>query len=137
MSEKLPNNLLELIKIGETYTIEFKEASKELPKSLFESICGLSNRNGGHIFLGVKDNGTITGVDTNSIIKMKKDFANQCNNPQKINPTIYATLKEYEIEGTELLARAICHELDHLDGHLYVEKVEGELMEATYDEDEE
>ena len=46
-------------------------------------------------------------------------------------------MEEYEIEGTELLARAICHELDHLDGHLYVEKVEGELMEATYEEDEE
>ncbi len=42
-----------------------------------------------------------------------------------------------EIEGTELLARAICHELDHLDGHLYVEKVEGELMDVVYDEEEE
>lgn len=37
-------------------------------------------------------------------------------------------MQEYEIEGTELLARAICHETDHLDGHLYVEKVEGQLM---------
>lgn len=37
-------------------------------------------------------------------------------------------MQEYEIEGTELLARAICHELDHLDGHLYVDKVEGPLM---------
>lgn len=35
---------------------------------------------------------------------------------------------EYIIEGEELLARAICHELDHLDGHMYVEKVEGELV---------
>jgi hypothetical protein len=34
-------------------------------------------------------------------------------------------MKPFELEGTELLARAICHELDHLDGHLYVEKVEG------------
>ncbi len=25
----------------------------------------------------------------------------------------------YELTGTELLARAICHELDHLDGKLY------------------
>ena len=32
-----------------------------------------------------------------------------------------------ELEGTELLARCICHEVDHLEGHLYVEKVEGEL----------
>ena len=46
-------------------------------------------------------------------------------------------MEEYEIEGTELLARAICHELDHLDGHLYVEKVEGDLMEARYEEEEE
>ena len=36
---------------------------------------------------------------------------------------------EYEIEGEELLARAICHELDHLDGHMYVEKVEGDLVD--------
>lgn len=38
-------------------------------------------------------------------------------------------MKEYVIEGEELLARAICHELDHLDGHMYVEKVEGELVD--------
>ncbi len=41
-----------------------------------------------------------------------------------------------EIEGTELLARAICHELDHLDGHMYMEMVEGELMNVEdLDED--
>lgn len=34
----------------------------------------------------------------------------------------------FEIEGTELLARAICHEVDHLEGHLYVEKVHGPLV---------
>lgn len=39
-------------------------------------------------------------------------------------------MKEFELEGTELLARAICHELDHLDGHLYVEKAEGPLFDA-------
>ncbi len=43
----------------------------------------------------------------------------------------------FEIEGTELLARAICHELDHLDGHLYVEKVEGELENVTEEDDDE
>lgn len=46
-------------------------------------------------------------------------------------------MNECEVEGTELLARAICHELDHLDGHLYVEKVEGELYDVNYDTDEE
>ena len=37
-------------------------------------------------------------------------------------------MEVYELEGTELLARAICHELDHLDGHMYVDMVEGELV---------
>lgn len=37
-------------------------------------------------------------------------------------------MEPYEIEGTELLARAICHEMDHLEGHLYVEKVHGPLV---------
>ena len=48
-------------------------------------------------------------------------------------------LEEYEIEGEGLLARAICHELDHLDGHMYVEKVEGEIHDVQYadPEDEE
>lgn len=45
-------------------------------------------------------------------------------------------MNEFEIEGTELFARAMCHEFDHLDGHLYVEKVEGELREMTYATDE-
>ena len=39
-------------------------------------------------------------------------------------------MEPFEIEGTELLARAIQHELDHLDGHLYVEKVEGPLQDV-------
>ncbi len=45
-------------------------------------------------------------------------------------------MKEYEIEGTELLARAICHELDHLDGHMYTEKVEGPIHDVNYEETE-
>ena len=44
-----------------------------------------------------------------------------------------------EIEGEGLLARAICHELEHLEGHLYTERLEGELMdtESLADDDEE
>lgn len=45
-------------------------------------------------------------------------------------------MEQFEIEGTELLARALCHEIDHLEGHLYVEKVEGPLKDAVYEEEE-
>lgn len=37
-------------------------------------------------------------------------------------------MEEFIIEGEELLARCLCHEIDHLGGHLYVEKVEGDLL---------
>ena len=40
----------------------------------------------------------------------------------------------YELEGEDLLARCIMHECDHLDGHLYTEKVEGELRKAETEE---
>ena len=48
-------------------------------------------------------------------------------------------LNPFELEGTELLARASCHEMEHLDGHLYVEKVEGDLVNTSdlYEECEE
>ncbi len=40
------------------------------------------------------------------------------------------------VEGEELLARALCHECDHLDGIMYVEKVIGDLYEVTNENDE-
>lgn len=44
-------------------------------------------------------------------------------------------MEEITVEGTELLARAICHECDHLDGKLYVDLVEGELVDVSYEEE--
>ena len=44
-------------------------------------------------------------------------------------------MEEIEIEGEELLARALCHEIDHLKGIMYVDKVDGGLREVVYDED--
>lgn len=46
-------------------------------------------------------------------------------------------MKEYIIEGTELLARCLCHEIDHLSGIMYVDKVEGVLMDVEDSEEEE
>lgn len=46
-------------------------------------------------------------------------------------------MEEIILEGTELLARAICHETDHLYGKMYTELVEGELCRTNYEEDEE
>lgn len=47
------------------------------------------------------------------------------------------SMQEFEIEGEELLARALIHEIEHLDGQLYVDKVEGELVDVGDGEEEE
>ena len=51
-------------------------------------------------------------------------------------------MKEFVLEGTELLARAICHECDHLEGVLYIDKAESPIMDSEayyekYKEEEE
>lgn len=46
-------------------------------------------------------------------------------------------MEEFEIEGEGLLARAFCHEIDHLSGDLYVNKVEDGLHDVQVEEEEE
>lgn len=43
-------------------------------------------------------------------------------------------MEQIVVEGEGLMARAICHELEHLDGHLYVERVEGDLHTTDYED---
>ncbi len=61
------------------------------------------NRNGGHIFLGVQDDGKIIGVYKDYVKNMKKDFANLCNNSEKISPTVHLEIKEYMYGEKEIL----------------------------------
>ena len=64
--------------------------------------------------------------------------AGQVTRPNYVKARAFdENMEEFIIEGEELMARAICHELDHLDGHLYVEKVEGGLHDVTYEIEEE
>ena len=45
-------------------------------------------------------------------------------------------MEQVELEGEGLLARAFCHEIDHLSGQLYVDKAEDGLHDVTYEDDE-
>lgn len=64
--------------------------------------------------------------------------AGQVTRPNYVKARAFdENMEEYIIEGEELMARAICHELDHLDGHMYTEKVEGQIHDVEYEEDEE
>ena len=95
--------LLELISQGEGHTIEFKKSTMDITKDVYESICAFSNRDGGHIFLGVKDNGEILGIEPNCIERIKKDFVNAINNANKMYPPLFLIPEEYEVEGQKML----------------------------------
>jgi predicted HTH transcriptional regulator len=56
-------DIKEKITQGEGLNVEFKTASDTLPRTVFETICAFLNRKGGYIFLGVKDNGKIEGIN--------------------------------------------------------------------------
>ena len=47
-----------------------------------------------------------------------------------------ADMNPVTVEGEELLARALCHELDHLDGIVYTSLVKGELYDTDVEEEE-
>lgn len=62
----------------------------------------------------------------------------QVTRPNYVKAKAYnENMEEYILEGEGLLARCILHECDHLDGRLYVDKVEGELMDVDAEESEE
>ena len=64
-------------------------------------------------------------------------MAGQVTRPNYIKvKALDENMEEVVYEGTELLARAFCHEIDHLDGKMYTELVEGELHRTVYDDDE-
>ncbi len=44
-------------------------------------------------------------------------------------------MEEFELEAEELLARACCHEIDHLEGKMYVDLVEGGLHDVEPEEE--
>lgn len=57
--------------------------------------------------------------------------------PSYVKVRAYDTqMQLFELEGEDFLARAICHECDHLNGELYINKVEGELEDVTMEEEE-
>lgn len=95
--------ILDLISQGEGVTIEFKECKNEIASEIYPTVCSFSNRFGGHIIMGVYDNGEIIGVNPSTVKDMRKNFSNMLNNPQKISPTLYLSAEEVEIDGKIIL----------------------------------
>lgn len=63
-------------------------------------------------------------------------MAGQVTRPNYVKvKALDVNMDEQIYEGEGLLARAFCHEIDHLDGKMYVDLVEGELHDVNYEEE--
>ena len=99
----IPEDIRKLIDGGESITVEFKESHTGITRDVYDSVCSFSNRDGGHIFLGVKDNGSIIGVQEDTIEKIKKQFVTTINNGSKMYPPLYLTPVSYEVDGKQII----------------------------------
>jgi ATP-dependent DNA helicase RecG len=98
-----PEHIKKLLAEGEGLTIEYKECVDGLNNSIWETVCSFSNRYGGHLIIGARDDGTPIGVNRNAVQQMKKNFVNMLNNPQKASPSLFLSLEEVELDGKLLL----------------------------------
>lgn len=95
--------MLQLLSKDEKITIEYKECQNGIYDDVYETVCSFSNRYGGYIIMGVKDGGIPIGINRNMIKDMKKNFVNQLNNPDRMSPTLYLSIEEFEYDGMMLL----------------------------------
>lgn len=113
---------------GENRTIEFKKSTTSITKDVYETVCSFSNRDGGHIFLGVKDDGTVLGVDPSCADKIKKDFVTSINNPQKIFPPVYLQTEDIIYEE-----KLIIHIFVPIGTQVY--RCSGRIYDRNHDSD--
>ena len=95
--------LKKIIEQGEGTQVQFKTAYFALPKTLFETICGFLNRNGGHLLLGVKDDKTIEGVLEDSVQSLIDQIVTNANNAQLISPPFYLAPQVFEIDQKKVI----------------------------------
>ncbi|MEG0214809.1 MAG: peptide deformylase [Hungatella sp.] len=83
----------------------------------------------------IAEEGTQTGAEGCLSVPGKSGTVTR---PQKVKIKAFDEhMKEFELVGEDLLARAICHECGHLKGELFVSLVEGDLMDTEPNEEDE
>lgn len=98
-----PDKLKEILLKGEGIEVEFKTSQFELNKDAFESICAFLNRKGGHLLLGVKNDGTVEGIIEDCVQNIINNIVTNANNPQKLNPPFYLSTHVIDYESKKVI----------------------------------
>lgn len=67
---------------GEGLLTEFKRCGSGPQNDLYETICSFANRQGGNIFMGVSDDGTVVGIPPEAVRDMQRRVVNAVSNPK-------------------------------------------------------
>ncbi|MCQ2219034.1 MAG: putative DNA binding domain-containing protein [Paludibacteraceae bacterium] len=101
------DQFVKLCQEGESTTVEYKSCESSVSHSVYESICSMLNHNGGWILLGVKDDGTPTGVDQEKLDAIVKSILDATNNPELFYPTPYIYPEIISLEEKNCIALQI------------------------------
>ena len=93
-------DILTQLSKGEGKTVEFKE---DLPLSdqIAKTVVAFVNTAGGKIFIGVKDDGTVCGVENKILLDRIEAIANMLND--KISPFILPDIYSYAVEDKNII----------------------------------
>lgn len=95
--------LKDILQKGEGIEVEFKTSQFELNKDAFESICAFLNRRGGHLLLGIKNDGSVEGVIEDCVQDIVNNIVTNANNPQKLNPPFYLSTQVIDYEDKKVI----------------------------------
>lgn len=81
-----PEELKVHLSSGEGISCEFKRCGDLPGNDTFETICSFSNRQGGNIFLGVEDDGSICGVNPKCALDIERNIVKKISDPNQFKP---------------------------------------------------
>ncbi len=116
-----------ILDIGETIAVEFKRCGNGIDSDVYETVCSFLNRFGGDIFLGVLDDGTVSGVPENAASDMVKNFISCVSNPLLFTPTVYLSPQVIQYEGKTVIH---IHVLPSAEVHSYKKTVYDRVDDA-------
>jgi ATP-dependent DNA helicase RecG len=92
-----------VLAVGETVAVEFKRCGGGISTNTYETVCAFLNRYGGDLYLGVEDDGTVSGIPQNAVSDVVKNFIKMVGNPQVLSPTIYLAPEILEYENKTIV----------------------------------
>lgn len=122
------DQFIKLSQEGEGTRIEYKTCTEQVSESLYETVCSFLNHSGGHILVGVKNDGEITGVNPDKAGMLKANIITSLKNQKQFLPCPYFTPQILEVKGKVVLL------LDIPCGH-YVYRYNGRYWDRNGDAD--